>query len=78
MVPPSRTPSQPSMRAPSRTLSQASLAGVEMTPKRSSFVEVFLKYLIIFIIIIIINIYLKGSINLRMHFLIHSKLIFIL
>lgn len=38
---PSRTPSQPSMPAPSRTLSQTSLAGVDTTPKRSSFVEVF-------------------------------------
>ncbi|XP_050429096.1 dynactin subunit 1 isoform X2 [Adelges cooleyi] len=38
-APPSRTPSQPSMPAPSRTLSQTSLAGTDSTPKRSSFVE---------------------------------------
>lgn len=41
IVPPSRTASQSSMRAPSRTLSQTSLAGIDSTPKRSSFVEVF-------------------------------------
>ncbi|XP_025206308.1 dynactin subunit 1 isoform X2 [Melanaphis sacchari] len=36
---PSRTSSQSSMPAPSRTLSQTSLAGIDSTPKRSSFVE---------------------------------------
>jgi len=45
IAPPSRTPSQPSMRAPSRALSQTSLAGVETTPKHSSFVEVFLMFI---------------------------------
>lgn len=39
IVLPSRTASQSSMRAPSRTLSQTSLAGIDSTPKRSSFVE---------------------------------------
>lgn len=41
----SRTPSQPSMPAPSRTLSQTSLAGIDSTPKRSSFVEVFKSFI---------------------------------
>ncbi|XP_008183208.1 dynactin subunit 1 isoform X5 [Acyrthosiphon pisum] len=39
IVLPSRTSSQSSMPAPSRTLSQTSLAGMDSTPKRSSFVE---------------------------------------
>lgn len=43
-----RTSSQSSMPAPSRTLSQTSLAGVDSTPKRSSFVEVFLNLKFLF------------------------------